>query len=424
MRHTYTLLLYLLLPLVLLRLVWRGLRAPAYWRRWPERFGFAPPLTPAGAPVIWLHAVSVGEVQAATPLVRALHARYPRHTLVLTTMTPTGAEQVRASFGREVVHYYVPYDLPGAVRRFLTRVRPSVAIIMETELWPNIFHGCHARAIPLLLANVRLSERSAAGYRRIGRLTEEMLGHVTAIAAQTQADAVRIIALGAEAARVRVTGSIKFDVRLPASLREEAAVLRRSLGVERAVWIAASTREGEEPLILDAFASVQRTLPQALLVLVPRHPERFARVAALCRKRGFGTVLRSERRACATDTAVFIGDTMGELALLYAASDVAFVGGSLVPTGGHNMIEPAALGLPVITGPHVFNFAEVSHLLREAGAAEQVKNTEQLVAAVLAYLTDANLRHTTGEKGRRLVEQNRGAQEKVIHMIAAVMPAP
>lgn len=423
MRRAYTLLLYLLLPLVLLRLLLRGLRAPAYWRRWPERFGFAP-LAPAGAPVIWLHAVSVGEVQAAAPLVRALRTHYPRHTFVITTMTPTGAEQVRASLGREVVHCYVPYDLPGAVRRFLTRIRPSAAIIMETELWPNIFHGCHVRSIPLLLVNVRLSARSAAGYRRIRHLTAEMLGHVSALAAQTRADAERVIALGVPAARVRVTGSIKFDVRLPASLREEAAVLRRSLGAERAVWIAASTREGEEPLILDALASVQRVLPQSLLVLVPRHPERFARVAALCRKHGFSTVLRSEQRACEPDTAVFIGDTMGELALLYAAADVAFVGGSLVPTGGHNMIEPAALGLPVIFGPHVFNFEEVSRLLCEAGAAEQVRTAEQLAAAVRTYLSDANLRHATGEKGMQLVAQNRGALDRVMDMMTHVIPAP
>ncbi|MDP1708715.1 MAG: lipid IV(A) 3-deoxy-D-manno-octulosonic acid transferase [Gammaproteobacteria bacterium] len=423
MRHTYTLLLYLLLPLVLLRLVWRGLRAPAYWRRWPERFGFVP-LAPTANPVIWLHAVSVGEVQAAAPLVRALMARYPQHRVVLTTMTPTGAEQVRASFGQGVTHCYVPYDLPGAVRRFLVRVRPSIAIIMETELWPNIFHGCHERAIPLLLVNVRLSARSAAGYRRVRSLTAEMLGCVSAIAAQTQKDAARIIALGAEAARVRVTGSIKFDINMPASLHEEAAVLRRSLGAERAVWIAASTREGEETMILEAYASVRRSLPQSLLVLVPRHPERFARVAALCRRHGFNTVLRSEPRSCDASTEVFIGDSMGELALLYAAADVAFVGGSLVPAGGHNMIEPAALGLPVIFGPHVFNFEEASRLLREAGAAEQVRNVEQLATTVLSYLTDANLRHATGEKGRQLVQQNRGALDKVLGIAAGVIPAP
>ncbi len=422
MRRAYTLLLYLLLPLVLLRLGWRGLRAPAYWRRWPERFGFVP-LAPTANPVIWLHAVSVGEVQAAAPLVRALMARYPQHRFVLTTMTPTGAEQVRASFGQGVTHCYVPYDLPGAVRRFLARVRPSVAIIMETELWPNIFHCCHERSIPLILANVRLSARSAAGYQRIRSLTAEMLGCVSAIAAQTQNDAARIIALGAEAACVRVTGSIKFDVKLSASLREEAAVLRRSLGAGRAVWIAASTREGEEPMILEAYASVRRSLPQSLLVLVPRHPERFARVAALCRKHGFNTVLRSELRPCDASTEVFIGDSMGELVLLYAAAEVAFVGGSLVPTGGHNMIEPAALGLPIMFGPHVFNFEEASRLLCEAGAAVQVKNVEQLATTVLSYLTDANLRHATGEKGRQLVQQNRGALDKVMAMVTQVIPA-
>jgi len=421
MRHTYTLLLYLLLPLVLLRLLWRGLRAPAYWRRWPERFGFVPQL-PGSAPVVWLHAVSVGEVQAAAPLVRALMARYPQHRFMLTTMTPTGAEQVLSSFGQDVAHCYVPYDLPGAVRRFLARVRPVAVIVMETELWPNIFHGCHERSIPLLLVNVRLSARSAAGYHRVRRLATAMLSHVCAIAAQTQADAERIIALGAVPDRVRVTGNIKFDINMPASLHEEAAVLRRNLGAERAVWIAASTREGEEPMILEAYASVRRSLPQSLLVLVPRHPERFTKVATLARKHGFNTRLRSEVLPCDTRTEVFIGDSMGELALLYAAADVAFVGGSLVPTGGHNMIEPAALGLPVIFGPHVFNFEEASRLLCEAGAAVQVRNSEQLAAAVLNYLTDANLRYATGEKGKQLVQRNRGALDKAMAMVTQEIP--
>ena len=423
MRRAYTLLLYLLLPLVLLRLLWRGLRAPTYWRRWPERFGFVS-LLPTAAPVIWLHAVSVGEVQAAAPLVRALMVRYSGHHFVLTTMTPTGAEQVLSSFGQDVTHYYVPYDLPGAVQRFLTRIHPVAAIVMETELWPNIFQGCHEHSIPLLLVNVRLSARSAAGYHRIRRLAVGMLSQVRAIAVQTQADAERIKALGVEAARVRVTGSIKFDVNTPASLREEAAVLRRSLGMERAVWIAASTREGEESMILEAYASVRRSLPQSLLVLVPRHPERFAKVAAMCRKHGFNTQLRSEGLPCDISTEVFVGDSMGELALLYAAADVAFVGGSLVPTGGHNMIEPAALGLPVMFGPHVFNFEEAGRLLCEAGAAVQVQNTEQLATAALTYLTDANLRHTLGEKGKQLVQQNRGALGKVMDMVAEAIPVP
>ncbi len=421
MRRLYTLLLYLLIPAVLLRLLWRGFQLPGYWRRIPERFGFVASI-PAHAYTVWLHAVSVGEAQAAVPLVRKLAAHDARVRIVLTTMTPTGAAHVRDKLGDAVTHYYVPYDLPGAVRRFLRRVQPRLVIIMETELWPNIFHYCAAHAIPLILANARLSERAARRYAHVRSLVSETLNHVTAIAAQSAPDAERMIVLGVPRERVRVTGSIKFDIKLQASLREQAAVLRRSLGTERALWIAASTHEGEEELILDAFAAVKQALPHSLLVLVPRHPERFAKVAALCRKRDLRTVLRSEGRACDERTDVFIGDSMGELPLFYAASDVAFVGGSLTPVGGHNLIEPAALGLPLITGPHMFNFTEVSRLLREAGAVTEIANAAELGAAVLRYLRDANLRHAAGERGRCLVEQNRGALQKLIELLDHYLP--
>lgn len=423
MRPLYSLILYLLTPLVLLRLAWRGLRAPGYWKRWPERFGFfsAPQLSET----IWIHAVSVGEFQAALPLIKALKVHYPDVRMVVTTTTPTGSARVRAALGDTVFHVYAPYDLPGAVRRFLGRTRPRVAIIMETELWPNLFHGCHARGIPLILANARLSERSAAGYRRIAGLTRQTLGNITAVAAQTQDDARRLISLGADAARVHVTGNIKFDINIPASLHEEAATLRQGWGAERPVWIAASTHEGEDEQVLEAFAAVRQAVPDALLVLVPRHPERFARVAALCRKRGYEVVLRSGQRAghasfgASATTAVFVGDSMGELMLFYAASDVAFIGGSLVATGGHNMLEPAALGIPVITGPHIFNFAEISRMLLNAGATRQVNDAPQLAEAVMAYLKDNNLRRAAGDKGRRLVEQNRGALMKLVDIVQA-----
>ncbi|MFP5344901.1 MAG: lipid IV(A) 3-deoxy-D-manno-octulosonic acid transferase [Gammaproteobacteria bacterium] len=423
MRRLYTLLLYLLIPAVLLRLAWRGFQSPGYWRRIPERFGFiTPPVLPAQAYTVWLHAVSVGEAQAAVPLVQKLTAHDARLRIVLTTMTPTGAAHVRDKLGDEVTHYYVPYDLPGAVRRFLRRAQPRAAIIMETELWPNIFHCCAAQSIPLVLANARMSERSARRYARVRSLISETLRRVTAIAAQSAPDAERIMGLGAPRERVRVTGSIKFDIKLPASLREQAAVLRRSLGIERALWIAASTHEGEEELILDAHAAVRQALPHSLLMLVPRHPERFAKVAALCRKRGLRTLLRSEGHACDERTDVFIGDSMGELPLFYAASDAAFVGGSLVAVGGHNLIEPAALGLPLITGPYVFNFTEVSRMLREAGAVTEVANAEELATAVLRHLQDANLRHAAGERGRHLVEQNRGALQKLIELLDRYLP--
>lgn len=368
--------------------------------------------------------MSVGEFQAALPLIKALQARDPDVRMVVTTTTPTGSARVRAALGDTVFHIYAPYDLPGVVRRFLGRTRPRVAIIMETELWPNLFHGCHARGIPLILANARLSERSAAGYRRIAGLTHQTLGNITAIAAQTQDDARRLISLGADAARVHVTGNIKFDINIPAGLCEEAATLRQGWGAERPVWIAASTHEGEDEQVLEAFAAVRQAVPDALLVLVPRHPERFPRVAALCRKRGYAVALRSEQRPRLTvrenaATVVFVGDSMGELMLFYAASDVAFIGGSLVATGGHNMLEPAALGIPVITGPHTFNFAEISRMLLNAGAARQVNDAPQLAEAVTAYLKDNDLRRAAGDKGLRLVEQNRGALMKLVDVVQA-----
>lgn len=417
MRPLYSLILYLITPLALLRLAWRGLRAPDYRRRWPERFGFFPAAVQGGA--IWIHAVSVGEFQAALPLIKALMARYPETRLAVTTTTPTGSARVKAALGDAVFHVYAPYDLPGAVRRFLGRVRPRAAIVMETELWPNLFHACRARDIPLILANARLSERSAAGYRRIARLTSTTLGCITAIAAQGEADAQRLISLGADAARVRVTGNIKFDITLPADLPEQAAALRRDLGKARSVWIAASTHEGEDEVILEAHALVRQCLPDALLVIVPRHPERFAKVAQLTRKQGYGVVLRSEQRPCTGTTAVFIGDSMGELMLFYAAADTAFVGGSLITRGGHNMLEPAALGLPVISGPHTFNFAQISHMLIEAGAARQVHDARELAEAVIDYLEDAGLRRSAGEKGRQIVAQNRGALQRLVDIISS-----
>jgi 3-deoxy-D-manno-octulosonic-acid transferase len=403
-----------------LRLAWRGWQVPAYWWRWPERFGFVPEIVNTDASehdVVWLHAVSVGEVQAAVPIIRALRARFPDLKIVLTTMTATGSERVRANFGNDVEHYYAPYDLPGSVRRFLARVRPNLAVIMETELWPNIFHLCRENNIPLILANARLSEQSAGKYRPVHRLLAETLANISVVAAQTAQDAQRLIALGANPAYVHVTGSIKFDVKITASLREEAAVLRRSWGVGRAVWIAASTHEGEEKPVLDAFDIVKQAIPQSLLVLVPRHPERFAKAAALCQKRGYVTVLRSQHVPCNSETDVFIGDSMGELPLFYAAADVAFVGGSLVPTGGHNLLEPAALGLAVITGPFMFNFEEITRMMREAGAVCQIQDVKELSAELITCLNDANLRYAMGENGRQLVEQNRGALNALLALM-------
>ena len=423
-RQLYSAIHYLALPYIFLRLAWRGHRDPGYWERWGERLGRIPALS-GDQQTLWIHAVSVGEVQAAVPLVRALRAGGRDLRIIVTTTTPTGRERVQQALGNTVLHRYAPYDLPGAVRRFLERVRPQLVIIMETELWPNILHQCSRRQIPVLLANARLSEQSAASYRRIAATVGRMLASIRCIAAQTQQDATRLIALGACAERVRVTGNTKFDVRLPASLSEEAQVLRRCFGVDRGVWIAASTHEGEELQILQAFEQIREAIPDSLLVLVPRHPPRSASVAALARKFGHVTTMRSESPLSCTDASVFIGDTMGELPLFYAASDVAFVGGSLVPEGGHNMLEPAALGIPVVFGPYVHDVAEISDRLSEAGAGRRVADKWELGKAVVVFMQDANLRHVAGQRGREFVKENRGALNLVMALVDELMaPTP
>jgi 3-deoxy-D-manno-octulosonic-acid transferase len=420
LRRLYSAALWALLPLVLLNLVRRGFRNRGYWARWGERFALGE--RPRDCP-IWVHAVSLGEAQAAVPLVRGLLERARGARVLVTTTTPTGSDRVRQSLGEAVCHVYVPYDLPVAVERFLDRVQPRLAILMETELWPNTLHRLAERGTPVVVANARLSARSARGYARFPGLVRPMLQRVSLVAAQSRADADRFVALGLPADRVVVTGSVKFDQPLPASLREQAEVLRRRWGVDRGVWVAASTHEGEEEIALDAFQTLLALSPDSLLVLVPRHPERFARVSALVRRRGLRLVHRTQAAPDCREAQVFIGDTMGELSLFYAAADVAFVGGSLVPTGGHNLLEPAALGVPVLTGPQVFNFAEVTQLLVARGAARQVRDAASLAAAVRELLQDADLRHAMGERGREVVDENRGALARLLGLLEPYLAA-
>ncbi len=414
MRHLYSALLYLATPLLLLRLAWSGRRNRAYWRRWPERFGFADELPKPGG--IWVHAVSVGEVIAALPLLERLMANHPALAVTVTTMTPTGSDRVRAALGVRVHHRYLPYDLPGAVGRFLDDVRPRLGLLMETELWPNLVAGCAARGVPLVLANARLSAGSADGYRRIGRLVRPLLGDLAAIAAQAESDARRFVDLGADPARVTVTGSIKFDLTVDDAARDGGRDLRETLGAERPSWIAASTHDGEDELVLAAHAAVRTRFPRAVLLLVPRHPERFERVAALCVARGYRVARRSLSEPGA-DADVYLGDTMGELLALYAAADVAFVGGSLVPTGGHNPLEPAALGLPVITGPHLHNFVRIADLLEEAGALTRVTDAETLAGRVVELLESPQRARAAGTAGREVVARNRGALERLLGLV-------
>lgn len=419
MRKLYTLLIYLLLPLIFLRMAMRGFRNPGYWRRWGERLGVIPQLPAAS---IWVHAVSVGEVRAARPLVEALMEQCPDTLFMITTMTPTGSEQVSAILGDRVHHVYVPYDLPGAVSRFLNRARPAVAIIMETEIWPNLYRACHAREIPIFCANVRMSESSMRGYLRFEKMIAQVLNWVDVFAVQSRQDARRMRRLGAPEERIAVTGSIKFEMDLAPSLQEMAQIERLQWGNDRPVWVAASTREGEEKHVLAAFAELRNTFPDLLLVLAPRHPERFTPVARLCEKGGWVVSRRSAGPGyLPAETDIYMGDTMGELQLLYAASDVAFVGGSLVNTGGQNMLEPCAVGVPVVFGASTYNFREIAQLIEERGAGTRVVDAVELAAEVSHYLQDPELRYETGEKGKKLVQENRGALQRTLELLQNIV---
>jgi len=415
LRRLYSLLVGLLIPLALLRLLWRSRRAPAYRQRWRERLALEP-LPPRPADV-WVHAVSVGEVQAALPLLR--HLLRGGHSLLVTTTTPTGAARLRELLGDAVQHRYTPFDLPGIMRRFLERVRPRALLVMETEIWPNMLAVCAERGIRSMLINARLSARSAGRYAHAARFSAATVRRFACIAAQGEADARRFVQLGADPARVTVTGSIKFDIKPPASITDRAEVLRRAWGNDRPVWVAASTREGEEEQVLAAHVIVRAALPSALLVLVPRHPERFDRVAALVRRQGFDLARRSLGEPCRAETAVYLGDSMGELTLFFAAADAAFVGGSLVPTGGHNLLEPVAAGLPVLSGPHTFNFAEIAALLCERGAMLKVADAAALGQVLVRWLGDAAERARIGEQGRRVIAENSGALERVTALVDA-----
>jgi len=420
-RTLYTLLFLLGLPLVALRLFLRARKAPAYGQRIGERFALGLPAMQQGG--IWVHAVSVGESIAAAPMVRALLKAYPDPPITLTCMTPTGSERIRAMFADEprVQHCYLPYDLPWAAGRFLDHVRPRLGIIMETELWPNHIHQCAKRGIPVALANARLSERSARGYGRFAGLTRPMLAEMNLIAVQTEVEAERFRSLGARPECVQVTGSIKFDLKLDAQLLPRARQLREQWQAEqRPVWIAASTHEGEDALVLEAHRQLLEVHGDALLILVPRHPERFNAVHELCREQ-FATVRRSSGDAVDGQTRVLLGDTMGELLFLYALADIAFVGGSLVATGGHNPLEPAALALPVIMGPHVFNFLEISAMLRDAGALQAVDDAEGLAAAVRRLVELPQDARRMGEAGRAVMQANQGALQRLLDGLGALI---
>ena len=412
MRTIYTLIAYLIMPLVLLRLFWKAFVRKQKVSRLKERFGYCDAHNQGG---IWVHAVSVGEVIAAVPLVKKLKAKYPHYPIVVTTMTVTGAERVAALFDDGVQHCFVPYDLPQAINRFLNNKKPKILIIMETELWPNLLAVCEQHKLPTLLANARLSARSLRGYQKIAFWMKDILKAFHYIAAQTKDDADRFAALGASAQQLVITGSVKFDMAVPESSIQQAHLFRQRFGAMRPIWIAASTHEGEEEIILRTAQLVLKQLPNALLLWVPRHPERFSKVTLQAKKQGLNVTLRSLDEEVSENIQVVVGDSMGELMAYYGAADVAFVGGSLIPTGGHNLLEPAMLGLPVITGPHIFNFNEIFKLLQQADSLRVVNDENTLAATALTLLQDGALRAQLGHNGQRVVQQNQGAVDK--HMV-------
>jgi len=420
MRSLYSALFYTLVPLVLLRMLWRSRRAPAYRARLMERFGFfdAPP----EQPTIWVHAVSVGETLAAAPIIEDLLREYPDHRLVVTTTTPTGSERVQALFGDRVFHVYAPWDLPGSVRRFVGAIRPQLLLIMETELWPNMLHYSREAGCRTLLANARLSERSARGYARFSGLTRDMLQKLDTVACQAHADGQRFLDLGLPPASLHNTGSIKFDLELDERMQSRAIQLREELGADhRPVLVVASTHPGEDEQVLAAFARIKNEVGDLLLVLVPRHPERFDGVCSLCEESSWQVVRRSSGIPPDGAVDILLGDTMGELVLMLSTATVAVIGGSLVKHGGHNVLEAAAWGVPVVTGPHMFNFGEISELLTVAGGMTQLDDPADLGECLLSLLKDRSLRERMGAAGQKVVADNRGARKRLLELVAENM---
>ena len=419
LRFLYTLLWLLAAPFIVLRLVWRARRQPEYLQHLGERLGRYPQRL--SLPVIWIHAVSVGETRASAPLVQALLDAYPDHSLLLTHMTPTGRATGEELFGRfapRVQSAYLPYDLPWVMRRFLRHFRPSMGILMETEVWPNLVETCRRRHIPLALVNARMSERSARGYRRAGPLAREAFAHLSVIAAQTESDENRMSALGAR--YLKVTGNIKFDIMPPTTMQALGHEFRNRFG-PRQVLLAASTREGEEELLLETFARL--CPPEVLLVLVPRHPQRFGEVVKLVRKAGLGLQRRSSNDPVLADTRVWLGDSMGEMFAYYHASDVALIGGSWLPLGGQNLIEACAVGCPVVVGPHTFNFAAAAEQAIEAGAAVRASDMDDGIGVALQILQDPARRSAMGAAGQAYAQTHRGATERTLDLITPLLRA-
>jgi 3-deoxy-D-manno-octulosonic-acid transferase len=406
-RHLYTLGLWLLLPWALMHLLWRSRRQQEYLHHWGERFGYYTVSTKQ--PVIWIHVVSVGETRAAQTLVKALRKRYPNHRILLSHITPTGRQTGIELFGDSVERIYLAYDFPGAAKRFLDHWQPEFGLIMETELWPNVIAACKARHVPLMLVNGRLSEKSARRYTRFATLTREALHNLAGVAAQADSDAQRLQTLGAS--NVAILGNLKFDITPPPEQLELGALFRQWIGSRR-VLLCASTREGEESLILDAWT--RYPIAETLLVLVPRHPQRIEDVAALVDQHGLKLQRRSSNTAVGVDTQVWLGDSMGEMFAYYAACDVAFVGGSLIDHGGQNLIEPCAVGRPVLIGPSTFNFTRAVNDAIAANACRRVANAEEMLSAAVTLLDNAPLAEDASRNALAFASAHRGATARTV----------
>jgi 3-deoxy-D-manno-octulosonic-acid transferase len=414
MRYLYTLLMTLALPFLLIRLYFRGQRSPKYRQNWSERLGFMPFKSKQ---CIWIHAVSLGEMIAAGPLIKELLAKYPEREIVVTATTPTGRERIKSTLGNTVKYGYFPFDLPFLWNIFFLRVKPMVMITMETELWPNLFHRCAQKNIPVLVANARLSERSMEKYQIIKSLTRSMLQCVTQVMAQTTQDKERFVALGLDPGRCQVVGNVKFDLTPPDALADKFVSLRKNFE-GRLVWIIASTHSGEEQVLFEVYKHIKLRVPTLLLICAPRHPERFAEVEALAEEERLRLITRSSGAAVTEEVDVLLLNTMGELLYYYGASDIAFVGGSLVPIGGHNLLEPAVLGLPILTGPHVENFVAVTAMLKEAGAVIQIDDAAELEAVLIDLAQKPRLREKMGKSGQMVVAKNRGATDRHLKVIS------
>ncbi|MFK8011539.1 MAG: lipid IV(A) 3-deoxy-D-manno-octulosonic acid transferase [Marinicellaceae bacterium] len=412
----YSLATAFLTPVVLFRLASRGIKSPAYFRRWRERFGVFP--NPNFEKSILIHAVSVGEVNAAIPLIKALMETYGDYDFVITTVTPTGSDRVQQIFGNKVFHLYLPYDLPGAVKRFLKKIKPELAVVMETEIWPNLFRFCKKRNIPIVVANARLSELSLKGYKWVQSLATMAVNNTKFVAAQTKTDAQRMIRLGCDADKIYVVGSLKFDIIIEEETIKKGKAIHKHCAENHLIWIAASTHQEDEKELLEAYSFLKRKYPKLLLIIVPRHPERFQVTTQACIQKGFNTQLRSICGLYDIDADVFIVDTMGEMLEFYAASDIAFVGGSISNIGGHNVLEAAVFKLPVLVGPNTHNFSEITQLLHDCGGSKLVNNASDIINYMQELIENPSMRESMGEAAHKLVKENRGAVSLTMELIA------